>query len=590
MPIISEAGTVITAPGVYTLDRDLFHGAGAGAAITIGADNVVIDLNGHRISGSGLAGSFASGIEATNRSNITIRNGTIDGFFYGVELTDTTANTVRYGDHLVSNLFVSNCTFRGIVVMGPDNVVQGCRINDIQGTTVYANAFAAGIESFGPRARLVNNTITEIYARDLGEGLGISVSNNGVGTIVSGNTIRNSAFDEFRSFGIWVGGGSDVTSYRNTVTNYTYEHGWSSSTKGAFYSNTAINVPKWIINSAGLAVVDKGGNTIHGTAGADSYTGYAGANFMYGRGGNDTLNGMGGADRLWGGVGADRLIGGDGYDQARYDEAAYASFRVSLENAGLNTGAARGDTFQGIEALVLSRGHDTAYGDTGHNTIEGQAGNDNLFGRDGADRLYGGAGNDHLYGGRSGDLHDGGTGFDYARFDDAAYPPLVISLLTPSRNTGVAVGDRYVAVEGVIASSGDDVVYGNTVANWLYGRGGSDTLYGHLGQDHLIGEAGADRFMFDTRPSAANMDVIEGFVSGQDSLGLARSIFGGADDGAGGVRFVAGPGAHATTSAATLVYDSTTKILSYDSNGSAAGGTQPIARLGTVAASDFFFV
>jgi Ca2+-binding RTX toxin-like protein len=589
MPIISQAGTVIRSAGVYTLDRDLAYSGGSGAAITIAADNVVIDLNGHRITGSGTAGSSAKAIVATNQSNITIRNGSIDGFFYGVELADLSARTGQYGHHLVSNVDVSNCTFRGIFVQGPDNVVQNCTIHDIQGTTVYANAFAAGIESFGARARLVNNRVTEVYARDLGEALGISVSDYGVGTVVAGNVIRNSAFDEFRSFGIWVGGG-DVTSYRNTVTNYTYEHGWSSPTKGAFYNNTAINVPKWIINSAGAPVVDKGGNAIYGTAAADSYTGYLGANFMYGRGGNDTLNGMGGADRLWGGVGADRLIGGDGYDQARYDEAAYAGFRVSLENAALNTGAARGDTFQSVEALVLSRGHDTAYGDAGHNTIQGMAGNDNLFGRAGADRLYGGAGNDHLHGGDGGDLHDGGAGFDYVRFDDTAYTSFVVSLSTPALNTGVAAGDRYVGIEGVIASTGDDVVYGNNVANWIYGRGGDDALYGYLGQDHLIGEAGADRFMFNTPPSAANMDIVEGFVSGQDSIGLARSIFGGADDGAGGIRFVAGPGARAATPQATLLYDTTTKLLAFDSNGSAAGGVQPIARLDAVAAADVFFI
>src|SRR5688572_4995292 len=109
MPIISQAGIVITSPGIYTLDRDLAYSGGFGAAIMIAADNVVIDLNGHRITGSGGAGNSAKAIVATNQSNITIRNGSIDGFFYGVELADLSAKTVRDGHHLVSNLDVSNC-------------------------------------------------------------------------------------------------------------------------------------------------------------------------------------------------------------------------------------------------------------------------------------------------------------------------------------------------------------------------------------------------------------------------------------------------------------------------------------------------
>jgi Ca2+-binding RTX toxin-like protein len=590
MPIISEAGTVITAPGVYTLDRDLVFSGRTGSAITVAADNVVIELNGHTIRGSGAANSFANAISATDRSGVTVRNGSIEGFFYGVRLDDTSTGTVRYGNHLISNLDVSDCTFRGISVQGPNNTVRNCTVSDIQGTTNYDNAFACGIESLGPRAQLLSNVIRDVYARDMGEGLGISVSNNGIGTVVGGNTISNTVFDEFRSFGIWVGGGSNVTSYGNTVTNYTYGQGWSSVNTGVFYNNTSINCDVWFYNGNPAGIIDRGGNTVVGGVAADTFVGTDLVNFFQGRGGNDKLYGMGGADRLWGGAGADLLDGGDGIDQARYDDAAWGSFVVSLEDPALNTGPARGDTFVGIEWLVLSRGNDIAYGDADDNVIEGVGGRDTVFGRDGADRLYGGEGHDYLFGGDGADLHDGGAGFDYVRFDEAAYASFVVSLLTPSLNTGVAAGDRYVRIEGVIASSGDDVVYGNTVANWLYGREGNDTLYGYGGTDHLIGEAGADRFMFDTRPTAANVDTIEDFVSGQDSIGLARLFFGGADDGAGGMRFVAGPGAKAATAGATLVYDTSTHLLAYDANGKAAGGIVPIARLDVVAAADLFFI
>jgi serralysin len=299
---------------------------------------------------------------------------------------------------------------------------------------------------------------------------------------------------------------------------------------------------------------------------------------------------MGGADQLCGGAGADLLDGGDGFDKARYDDAS-GGFRVSLENPGLNTGAASTDTLVSIEGLILSRYSDIGYGDAGNNSIEGLAANDSLYGRDGADLLYGGAGNDKLFGGNGGDLLDGGAGLDYIRFDDAAYASFTVALHPQLNvNTGVAAGDRYVAIEGVIASSGDDIIYGDNASNWIYGRGGNDTIYGYLGQDHLFGEAGADRFMFHTAPSITNVDTIEDFVSGLDSIGLRRAIFGGADNGAGGVRLVVGAGAKATTAQATMLYDTTTDILSYDSNGKAAGGVQPVAHVGAVVASDLFLI
>jgi serralysin len=243
------------------------------------------------------------------------------------------------------------------------------------------------------------------------------------------------------------------------------------------------------------------------------------------------LRGGDGSDNLHGGSGADVFDGGNGIDQARYDEADYPGFIVSLENPAMNTGAAAGDTFILVENLILSSGNDIAYGNGAQNVLEGRAGDDLLFGRANLDSLHGDTGNDHLFGGTEADFHDGGTGYDYARYDDAAYASFVVSLARRSINTGVAAGDTFRSIEGLMLGSGDDVAHGDVGANVIYGRGGNDTLYGAEGNDTLFGEAGADRFIFDT--ATRDTDVVGDFASGTDRIGLSRQFYGSADMGNG---------------------------------------------------------
>lgn len=154
-----------------------------------------------------------------------------------------------------------------------------------------------------------------------------------------------------------------------------------------------------ISNLVGSDYVDR----LTGDANANHLDGGADDDTLFGRGGDDVLNGDNGADTLFGGAGADAISGGLGRDSAAYRDAD-AGVTVDLQNVGLNTGFAAGDTFSSIENLSGSRFGDSLYGDTGANRLVGKEGNDFLFGRDGSDRLIGGAGNDTLSGGTGSDL------------------------------------------------------------------------------------------------------------------------------------------------------------------------------------------
>jgi len=200
----------------------------------------------------------------------------------------------------------------------------------------------------------------------------------------------------------------------------------------------------------------------------------------------DTLNGFAGDDVLIGGGGGDALVGGLGNNTASY-RIATAGLFAGIEDTAFASGDALGDTYASI-----------------HN-LEGSAFNDILYGTDGVNRLSGGAGNDVLVGKGAGDAFVGGSGVDIVSYD--ASPAIRADLLSPSTNTGDAVGDVYSSIENLEGSAFNDTLLGNNSANAirgssypalgsgndkLYGRGGNDTLEGHDGNDTLDGGTGAD--------------------------------------------------------------------------------------------------
>ncbi len=73
------------------LDRDV--GPCAAGGIVVGADNVTLDLNGHRVFGTRTPGDGA-GIFLQGRTRVTVKNGTVSDFDGGVVIEGGTANTV----------------------------------------------------------------------------------------------------------------------------------------------------------------------------------------------------------------------------------------------------------------------------------------------------------------------------------------------------------------------------------------------------------------------------------------------------------------------------------------------------------------
>lgn len=203
-----------------------------------------------------------------------------------------------------------------------------------------------------------------------------------------------------------------------------------------------------------------------------------------------------------------------------------------------------------IENARGGAGNDSIIGNHVANVLQGNAGTDTIQGLDGNDSLYGGLARDYLYGGNGNDSLVGGAGNDYlnggANIDTAYYSDSTVglkaSLLVPSQNTGIALGDTYVSIENIYGSAYGDTLVGDNFANTLWGANGNDYLYGNdgadalnggsgndyivgglgndaivggAGMDRLFGSGGGDRFVFtattDSTYSSAGRDVIYDF-------------------------------------------------------------------------------
>lgn len=320
------------------------------------------------------------------------------------------------------------------------------------------------------------------------------------------------------------------------------------------------------------------GLTGTGNALANAITGTAQSDRLFGLDGNDTLNGGAGADTLDGGAGDDTfitdddfdaVIGGTGIDHV----VSTVSWWLAADCEHL--------TLKGTQSIDAT-GNALANRLTGNsaaNRIEGLGGADMLNGGLGRDTLLGGDGNDTYIIERSDEVVSDTSGFDTV-ISSASYTlgsGLEVLILAPGAANGTGNG----WANTITGNAGRNVLSGLGGNDTLNGGGGNDILSGGVGRDVLTGGAGSDRFVFDTAPSSlTNADQITDFSVVDDTIALSRNAF-AALKGLSGVsakNFVKGTAA--IDGDDFLIYNATTGALTYDSNGSASGGTFLIATLG----------
>jgi parallel beta-helix repeat protein len=180
-----RCGSVITADATLTTDLPLCSGDG----LVVAGDNLTLNLNGHTVSGDGVANAngFDVGVQVNGR-NVKILGGSITAFDRG--LVAVSSPGIR-----LSHLVVRNNTNRGMMV---DQGSDGARIEHNDTSDNGASGIAI-VESNG--ARVIDNR----SMRNVG-GAGVRLQT------ADGATVTDNRFDQ-NTFGVQI----DPTANGNTV-------------------------------------------------------------------------------------------------------------------------------------------------------------------------------------------------------------------------------------------------------------------------------------------------------------------------------------------------------------------------------------
>jgi parallel beta-helix repeat protein len=161
--VINSLPHVIRQPGVYVLESNLtFTQTTIGVyAISINASDVVLNFQGHSISNL-VTATESSGVVAQQSSNVTVENGTLNGFYFGVVLGGNNPKLIF--NNVCQNMKLNNSfTVSVFLTYNVNAIVRNCQITNQgkgpDGTVLYTGG-AAIEDEFGQGVRIENNTIS----------------------------------------------------------------------------------------------------------------------------------------------------------------------------------------------------------------------------------------------------------------------------------------------------------------------------------------------------------------------------------------------------------------------------------------------
>lgn len=234
--MITSLPYAINASGKYCLNSNLSMSSPTGIAIEINADSVVLDLNGFNITGAPAGpGSHAIGIRSSDRKSITIRSGSVKGFYNGIFLQGSNSAWC-----VIENIKVQDVTYEAIRVEGQGHIVRNNHVVNTSGNPDAAtggNGSSVAIGAYGSRNMIVNNDIMDTVA--IGNGIGTGINLNASDrSVVENNRIVNTA-GPINPFAIFVGSSADVLVVGNRIIGSQIGISFSGST-GSYRDNLVL--------------------------------------------------------------------------------------------------------------------------------------------------------------------------------------------------------------------------------------------------------------------------------------------------------------------------------------------------------------
>jgi len=234
MPLLN-----ITVSGYYAITADYTASSPTDDAVVVapGVHNVIILLYSRLICPAAFStGRQNAGIRLSNSNAVTVlgMGGHIRGFGFGLR-ADNCDNVT------VDNLCIPDALMRGIKIEGNSAVVRNSLIRSVYGSTFTPNQYCMGLEMSGVAPTAMGNTIRDFRGTDNGEGVGLSITDQGIGGIVKGNASMGTLLNDeprAKTIAYWVGGASDVDFVHNHGANCNWGLAASSPTSGLFDENS----------------------------------------------------------------------------------------------------------------------------------------------------------------------------------------------------------------------------------------------------------------------------------------------------------------------------------------------------------------
>jgi parallel beta helix pectate lyase-like protein len=235
----------ITQPGTYCLTGTQSPLMFSGTAITIAADDVVLDLGGYAIDNLN-AGASTSAIAISmpqDQWDVTIQNGAIRGFDKGVRLGLQFARTM-----VVENMRFEHCYQYPISVNGYDLMIRSNFISNTGGSTFDPNGsvIAIAINGFGSGLRILDNDIANTLPPGTGAAFAIGINatpNPGAEAVIEGNRISNLANPlPQQTYGIVLQNTSTAFVIGNHISGAFFGILYEGGAVGKFRDNVTFNV------------------------------------------------------------------------------------------------------------------------------------------------------------------------------------------------------------------------------------------------------------------------------------------------------------------------------------------------------------
>jgi hypothetical protein len=207
---------VIAAPGTYCVTGHLTTSQSTGAAIEIQADNVVLDFTYGGIEATSPDNS-AAGVYALDRNGISVFNGSIQRFAYGVLLENSASDFSNTSGHVVADMDIVLSRVIAIEVRGVDTRLTG---NLVESTGNGPVGSSVGINVFGPGAYLYRNSIIDTAAQADGGGA-IDIQVFGGGCDLEENRLVNTVSAQNLSYGVILWSATDCLVRNNMFDNRT---------------------------------------------------------------------------------------------------------------------------------------------------------------------------------------------------------------------------------------------------------------------------------------------------------------------------------------------------------------------------------